>query len=56
MKRFLILSLSIGFACVTGNAQRGGGRGGAGAAAAANTETEDGIAVTDALTISKCGT
>jgi quinohemoprotein amine dehydrogenase len=34
-------------------AQRGGGRGGA---AAAPTETEEGIPVTDALTISKCGT
>ncbi len=48
----MVLSCSLPLA----QAQRGGGRGGANAAAPANTETEDGIPVTDALVISKCGT
>jgi quinohemoprotein amine dehydrogenase len=56
VKRYAALFLVVGLSGSLLEAQRGGGRGGGGAAADANKETEDGIPVTDALTISKCGT
>ncbi len=56
MKRYPALILILGLSCSLAQAQRGGGRGGSAAAADANKETEEGIPVTDALTISKCGT
>ena len=56
MKRYAALVLALGLSCFPLAAQRGGrGGGGAGGATPA-TETEEGIPVTDALTISKCGT
>jgi quinohemoprotein amine dehydrogenase len=54
VKRYAALVLVLGFSVSLLNAQ--GGRGGANGAAPAPTETEEGIPVTDALTISKCGT
>jgi quinohemoprotein amine dehydrogenase len=56
VKRYPALILILGLSCSLAQAQRGGGRGGSAAAADANKETEEGIPVTDALTISKCGT
>ena len=56
MKRYAALVLVVGLSGSLLDAQRGGGRGGAGAATDANKETDEGIPVTDALTISKCGT
>jgi quinohemoprotein amine dehydrogenase len=56
VKRYAALLLVVGLSGSLLEAQRGGGRGGGGAAADANKETEEGIPVTDALTISKCGT
>ena len=56
MKRYAALVLVLGLSCFPLAAQRGGrGAGGAGGATPA-TETDEGIPVTDALTISKCGT
>jgi quinohemoprotein amine dehydrogenase len=56
VKRYAALLLVVGLSGSLLEAQRGGGRSGGGAAADANKETEEGIPVTDALTISKCGT
>ena len=57
LKKHAALVLALGLSCSLLEAQRGGrGGGGNAGGAAANTETDDGIPVTDALTISKCGT
>lgn len=56
MKRHAAALLALGLSCTLLPAQRGGGRGGANGGAAAATETEEGIPVTNALVISKCGT
>lgn len=57
MKRFgaIVLAAAVLFSLPSAYAQRGAGRPGAGAAPA-NVETEEGIPVTDALVIKKCGT
>src|ERR1700692_3314594 len=57
VKRYAALVLFVSLAVSLLEAQLGGRRCGAnGAGADANKETEEGIPVTDALTISKCGT
>jgi quinohemoprotein amine dehydrogenase len=56
VKRYAALIFVVGLSGSLLEAQRGGGRGGAAAGADANKETDEGIPVTDALTISKCGT